>query len=505
MEQVNARDPQALRNLLYMREPLRKFVQKISWRKDEASWKTIKDEQGREQGHEIVGAAGLGEERWDLMSTLAGASSIDSEQMLAVAIESLVKLINFALKGEKIDAAGADLFLAKFDVSSHPVHPDRKKQLASLRILDLTCAMALLPGEWVLNRQVDTMNRPETHGPTNGAEALTADETGGMSGSFIILQLQRASQLAHCLSKLIIFDNMEAAEYVYASQLVLPLIRQLNGEAQVTKIEETKMDEGKNSKKGKTEHGELSLMELQHKDEVPVELPAEKSGTAAWDFRTMSQEAAASIEVVMQGNMIDNFSQEILAKNFGQINSKTEVKTTIAKYQFLANGLLQGASVKKQQRWILREVVKLSNQYFLPIPGITSEDEHGTYVQLHLPIIRQSAGIGEFGMFPGEFAEKSEAEKARLDQGKEGDPAWTEAIITDLEAPHLLREGSEEEIVNFVSWTRQDPDLTDGDASHIRHKLYYTYALLCSRLASGLNFWCQVCTCHTPKRFPPQL
>jgi hypothetical protein len=61
----------------------------------------------------------------------------------------------------------------------------------------------------------------------------------------------------------------------------------------------------------------------------------------------------------------------------------------------------------------------------------------------------------------------------------------------DLEAPHLLRESSEDRFVNFISWTREDPDLTD--ASHITHKLYYTYALLCSRLASGLNFWCQVC------------
>jgi hypothetical protein len=379
MEKVNVRDPQDLRNLLYMREPLRKFVQKISWKKGEAVWKTILDEQGREQGHEMVGAEELDEARWDLTKTLANTdddetTSIDTEQMLAVAIESLVKLINFALNGEKIDATGADLFLAKFDVSSHPVHSDRKKQLAAMRILDLTIAMALLPGEWVLNEQINTINTYKSGRSDPASGAAAAGKTVGTFGSFIVLQLQRASQLAHCLAKLIIFNNMEAAEYVYTSQVVLPLIRQLNGGAQVDEIEETKAHE-------LTDEG------------------VQKTGTAVWDFRTMSQEAAASIQVVMQGNMIDNFGQEILAKNFAQINSKTEVKTTIAKYQFLAAGLRQGAAVKKQQRWILKEVLKLSNQYFLPIPGQSTFGAEGadSSCGLHLPKIDE----GRFGTFSG--------------------------------------------------------------------------------------------------------
>ena len=349
IEKVKQTDAQDLRRLLYMRAALHTFVTAMSWRKGEAKWaqtQTCHETHEAHENHEtqtegIAGDSallssglskakqmhkthetidggyeivGTNQKEWNLHDALRDTKVTDKDQtgepdeaatlvyqrdLITTVQESLKKLIKY-MAGTKV-VPDAPVFHA----DAYTVAPQTKSQLASTCILDMAMAIALLPGEWLLNGGFP--------------EAWQSDLKTHGSMSYVTVQaLQQTTVLAHRLARLTGFQNEAGAEYVYHSKLVVPLSRQVNWD-------------------------ESTISDV-------------KEHLYGWDPNLSAKEAVRTMKSLLQGDMIDTFEKGLLTNHFAKVLAGGSVQSTIDKYGFLVDVINNGSGVKKQQRWIMREV-----------------------------------------------------------------------------------------------------------------------------------------------------
>ena len=284
IEKVKQTDAQDLRRLLYMRAALYTFVTSMSWRKGEAKWaKTATHE--FDGGYEIVGIEKDGK-GWNLDGALRdttdpstdetdeAATLVYQRDLIMTVQESLKKLIKY-MAGEKV-VPDAPVFSS----GAFTVAPQKKSQLASTCILDMAMAIALLPGEWLLNGGFP--------------EAWVSDlKTPGSLTFVMVQQLQQTTVLAHRLARLAIFQHEAGAEYVYHSKLVMPLSRQVN------------WNEGTIANIAEHLHG--------------------------WDPNKSAKEAVRTMKNLLQGDMIDTFEKGLLTNHFAKVLEGGSVQSTVDK------------------------------------------------------------------------------------------------------------------------------------------------------------------------------
>lgn len=395
LEKVNPGDAQDLRSLLYMREALRTFITSLRWSKGEAKWQ--KTTSGA--GSEIVGDRSAS---WDLSIALresrTSRSSRDrnlayQKQVISTVVESLKRLRIFASQ-----RAGSSKAVTTY--ATPTANKQRQKQLMSTVVLDMAVAIALLPGEWLLN----------------SGSLPTVWKTN--AGAPVVGLLHEVTVEAHRLSRLIMSGYEPAARYMFDAQISKPLSRQLNW--------------------------------AKSRNDV----------FGGWDVATSSKESIETMQCLLQGDMIDEFKEGMLTNQFAKIFPGAAVQSTINKYRFLVAVVKNGKIVKKQQRWIVKEITNPQNARFLPAPLPESN-------QIRIPA------------FDGTSFQESAVEKS--DDSPSSDKSY------DCKFPDQLKVG------NFLEWAQKEPDPV-GNVDAIAHQLYYVYCELCSFVAYNKNFFCQVRT-----------
>ena len=150
----------------------------------------------------------------------------------------------------------------------------------------------------------------------------------------------------------------------------------------------------------------------------------------------------------------------------------TNSRLWVCRYGFLVNVITNGTHVKKQQRWIMREITDPSNARFLPAPVLRETNAKGTdgrfaKNKIRLPIVKD-------GNFIGCPVTKSDRKTLWPD-----DPS----MLKKGEVPHYHMFEKDD----FVAWANEDPDAAHSP----EHQLYYVYCELCSAVSAGKNFFCQ--------------